>query len=99
MNQSDRTALEAIARQLDALAQSVETLTDPKTASALRDLVEIAPALKELAEKAPALEDLADGYRMAGKAGGLVKWIASVAAALGALWAILQLHFFGVSPK
>ncbi len=98
MNQSDRRALDAIAEQLTALAASVETLTDPATANAIRDLVAIAPALKELAEKAPALEDLADGYRMAGKAGNFIKWIASVAAGLGAIWAFFQFIVFG-EPK
>lgn len=98
MNHSDRAQMAAISEQLTALASSVETLTDPATASALRDLVEIAPALKELAEKAPALEDLADGYRMAGKAGNFVKWIASVAAGCGAIWAFVQFVIFG-EPK
>ena len=46
---------------------------------------------------APALTDLADGYRLAGKAGNFVKWIASVAAGLGALWAFVQIVIFGDS--
>lgn len=98
MNQADRAQMEAIARQITALADSVKTLTDPDTASALRDLVEVAPALKELANHAPTLEDLADGYRMAGKAGNFVKWMASVAAGIGGIWAFFRFVIFG-SPK
>lgn len=97
MNQTDRAQMAEIAQQLTALAVSVETLTDPATASAIRDLVEIAPALKELAEKAPALEELADGYRLAGKAGNFIKWIASVSAGLGAIWAFFRFVILGDS--
>lgn len=95
MNAADREALQLISSQLATLAKSVEKLTDPATESAIRDLVAIAPALEKLAEKAPMLEDLADGYRMAGKAGNFVKWIASVSAGLGALWAFITIIIFG----
>ena len=51
----------------------------------------------ERAIKEMAATDLADGYRLAGKAGNFVKWIASVAAGLGAQWAFVQIVIFGDS--
>jgi hypothetical protein len=86
MNQQDREALAAISKQIADLAKSIESLTDPETQSALHDLVEIAPVL----------HDLADGYRMAGKAGAFIKWIAGIGAGLGACWAFIQWLVTGV---
>jgi hypothetical protein len=88
MNSSDREALAAIAAQLDALTDHLarlEYLTEDETVKALKGLVDSAPVLK----------DLADGYRLAGKAGNFIKWIASVAAGLGAFWAFVQFVVFG----
>jgi flagellin-specific chaperone FliS len=86
MNQQDREALAAISDKIDALAKSIERLTNPDTQNVLHDLVEIAPVL----------HDLADGYRMAGKAGAFVKWIAGIGAGLGACWAFIQWLVTGV---
>lgn len=90
MNQSDRIALEAIAEQIKALTNGLETLKylgKPETVSALEDLVRIAPTLKKLA----------DGYNAAGTVGGwvgrLLKWIASLAGVILALAAIWSLYF------
>lgn len=87
MNAADREALAAISKQIDTLAQSVEALTDEETVKALKGLVEIAPTLKELA----------DGYRLAGTAGNFIKWAASVAAGIVALWGVVSLFIFGGS--
>ena len=90
VNASDRAALEAIAAQITGLTEhlaKLEYLTDPETVKALEGLVKAAPALT----------DLADGYRLAGKAENFIKWIASVAAGLGALWAFVQIVIFGDS--
>jgi sigma54-dependent transcription regulator len=86
MNQQDREALAAIAKQIADLASSIESLTNRDTQKALHDLVEIAPVL----------HDLADGYRMAGKAGNFIKWIAGIGAGLGACWAFIQWLVTGV---
>jgi hypothetical protein len=86
MNQQDREALAAIAKQIADLASSIESLTNRDTQKALHDLVEIAPVL----------HDLADGYRMAGKAGAFVKWIAGIGAGLAACWAFIQWLVTGV---
>lgn len=88
MNQSDREALDAIAQQINALTEHLEKLeylTDDKTVTALKGLVDSAPTLK----------DLADGYRLAGKAGNFIKWIASVAAGAGAIWVFVRIVIFG----
>jgi cytochrome c551/c552 len=85
VNAADRAALEAISKQISELAKSVEKLNQPETVKALEGLVEIAPALKELA----------DGYRLAGKAGNFIKWAASVAAGLVALWGVASMFLFG----
>lgn len=101
MNASDREALAAIAEQLralSALATKLEYLSDKETVKALEGLVEAAPALKKVADKAESLVDLADGYRLAGTAGNIVKWTASVAAGVGALWAFVKFVIFG-DPK
>jgi hypothetical protein len=86
MNQQDREALAAISKQITDLARSIESLTNPDTQKALHDLVEIAPVL----------HDLADGYRMAGKMGNFIKWIAGIGAGLGACWAFIQWLVTGV---
>ena len=88
MNQSDRAALDAIAQQIKAQTEHLEKLeylSDDETVAALKGLVQSAPALK----------DLADGYRLAGKAGNFIKWIASVAAGIGAIWAFFTIVIFG----
>jgi hypothetical protein len=90
VNQTDREALAAIAAQIEALTDHLarlEYLTDEETVKALKGLVEAAPSL----------EELADGYRLAGKAGNFIKWIASVAAGLGAIWAFVRLVILGDS--
>jgi hypothetical protein len=88
VNQTDREALAAIAAQIEALTEHLsrlEYLTDEETVKALEGLVDAAPSLK----------DLADGYRLAGKAGNFIKWIATVAAGCGAIWAFVQFVIFG----
>jgi sigma54-dependent transcription regulator len=86
MNNADRAALSAIAKQIEELASKIEPLANEETVKALHDLVEIAPVL----------HDLADGYRMAGKAGNFIKWIAGIGAGLGACWAFIQWLVTGV---
>lgn len=92
MNDPDLAALAALSEKLDALikAQSaLDYLGKPETAKALADVVEMTPTLKALA----------DGYRAAGVAGNFIKWIAGIATAVVALWALVRTFIFAYGGK
>jgi hypothetical protein len=89
MNQQDRTDFAKLCRDIEALTRK---------ADALEKLEEVTPALVELARIQPTLTALADGYKAAGVAGNVIKWIAGVATACVVLWALVRLVMFG-DPK
>lgn len=60
-------------------------LPEPKTVETLKGLIAAAPALIELA----------DGYKMAGKAGNGIKWIAGFVTTVAAAYAALKLWVWG----
>lgn len=98
MTREDREAFARLAEQVGQIAKALEALEhlgERDVAGALHDLVKIAPTLKELADSAPAIIKLADGYKVAGTAGVFIKWIAGIATAVVALWALLRQLFHG----
>ncbi len=83
MNRNENAALDALTESIDVLRKEVgglDLLADPKTIEALKSLVAAAPVLIELA----------DGYKMAGKAGNAIKWIAGFLTTVVAAYAVFE---------